>query len=297
MIQGILEPLKVRVISKGPAVPYYAVKSVQKAMNKAIRGISCFSLTGKTFDVTSLIPLMEKAEPGFEWASVDYSGATDNLSWKYSGPIFERIIHHLPREIKGICRLVLGMHELHYPPGTDFLACKTHGSVVDHECDGHDECYDCRMEGDPLSGMQTSGQLMGSPLSFPVLCLANIGVYLRNCQDFQVGWSDEERLGHVLVNGDDMIYACPPRSWATHIEIARRVGLEMSPGKSYLHSTYGNINSAAFHYPIGRANATPERIPFLNMGLFVGQHKVADAEPPPQLKRQRVVGDGQRRPT
>jgi len=114
---------------------------------------------------------------------------------------------------------------------------------------------------------------MGSILSFPILCLANLGVYLRTMSDVQKGWSDKERLRHVLVNGDDMVYAGPDSKWTEHIACSKAVGLEMSVGKSYVHDEYLNINSTSIVCRVSN-DSTPWVIPYLNTGLFYGQHKV-----------------------
>jgi hypothetical protein len=119
---------------------------------------------------------------------------------------------------------------------------------------------------------QTNGQLMGSILSFPILCLANLGLYLWNIMDDPR--SLRQKLSGVLVNGDDMLYCGPKDSYLSHIDKGNRAGLVMSPGKAYLHRKYANANSACYHYDLTVENSTPKYIPFLNVGLYFGQSKV-----------------------
>jgi len=206
-----------------------------------------------------MFDLKRKSTVEDQWFSVDYSAATDGLSWEYSGSIFQRVIGGLPLEDQMMAMKVLGPHSLHYPvPGSP----------------GRRE----------YRGEQRNGQLMGSILSFPILCLANLGVYLLATNSYQQGWTDEERLNHVLVNGDDMVYSCHPDYWDVHKSIAGKVGLEMSVGKAYIHPVYANINSTSVHYDLrvpfeenfGKAN-TPYQIDYLNSGLFYGQRKVQEA--------------------
>jgi hypothetical protein len=128
-----------------------------------------------------------------------------------------------------------------------------------------------------------SGQLMGSILSFPILCLANLGVYLLNTQEIHKNWTDQERLDAVLINGDDMLYASPVDLWPSHIKIGNAVGLKMSVGKAYHHSEYLNVNSTSVHYDLSQNHkvgrtVTPFQIDFLNTGLFFGQSKVMNNE-------------------
>lgn len=246
MIQGIVEPLKVRVISKGPALPYYSQKPLQKAMHAAIRHMPCFRLTGQTFDPTMLIDLKASVEPGCEWLSIDYSAATDGLSWSYSGRILQEVVGKLSLIDQMRAFSVLGPHNIHYPK-------------------------DC-----VPPGLQQNGQLMGSPLSFPILCLANLGVYLlANHERFSaLGWDEDQILSHVLCNGDDMLYAAPHAIWDRHVQIGRSVGLAMSPGKAYTHTVYSNINSVSCHFDLNDEKSTPWQVNFLNTGLYFGQHKV-----------------------
>lgn len=250
-IQAVLEPNKVRVISKGEAIPYYSMRPLQKAMHTSMREMPCFRLIGRPFSATDIIDLRSKAQSDWNWFSIDYSAATDGLSWKYSGAIFRCIISQLPLHQFELAMKVLGPHNLYYPT---------------------------RDGGKEFRGVQKNGQLMGSVLSFPILCLANLGVYLRATRELQQGWTDDQRLAHVLVNGDDMVYAAPKSLWEEHVSLGRRVGLEMSIGKAYIHREYLNINSVSVHCPIDKKDVSPWRIDYLNVGLAFGQHKVQNRE-------------------
>lgn len=256
-IQAILEPMKIRVISKGESVPYYSCRPLQKAIHGAMRDMPAFRLIGRPFSATDMIDLAKLAGPKYLWFSIDYSAATDNLSWRYSGRIFRHIISGLSEDEQLIALDVLGPHDLYYP-------IRNGRGKVEYR------------------GTQTNGQLMGSILSFPVLCLANAGVYLKTTEFDQAKWTDQQRLNHVLINGDDMLYAAPEELWERHIDIANRVGLEMSVGKAYKHHTYANVNSTSVHYSIPSLwnggnrvdKTTPWKIDYLNAGLFYGKHKV-----------------------
>lgn len=246
-IQGIVEPMKVRVISKGPALEYYSMKYLQQALHSSIRGMEPYVLTGRPLCPTDIPRLYEKQLPSLtgdeEWISVDYSAATDNLSWKYSGRIFRYLIQNLSPREKSLAEAVLGPHRLYYPENRSYVE----------------------------KGLMRRGQLMGSILSFVILCVSNFGLYLDVTRDLQASWSLEERERAVLVNGDDMLYLAPKSYFYKHIEIGKKVGLEMTVGKAYHHIRYTNVNSTCVDCPIG---GSPYQINFLNTGLFYGQHKV-----------------------
>lgn len=252
IIQAVLEPMKVRVISKGPALSYYRMKILQKAMHSSLKELLPFRLIGRPFVEGDLFDLRKNASMNDQWFSIDYSSATDNLSWKYSSKILEAICSEIPDTHYQEALQVLGPHSLYYPQKTK---------------------RGWRVDQNSYKGEMKRGQLMGSILSFPILCLANFGLYtLVNKERFNF-WSIKEQLDHVLVNGDDMLYAAPDELWDRHVSLGRDIGLEMSVGKAYKHPIYCNINSIALHSDLTR-DCLPKRIDFLNVGLFFGQHKV-----------------------
>jgi hypothetical protein len=127
---------------------------------------------------------------------------------------------------------------------------------------------------------------MGGILSFPILCLANLGVYLAVKQEVD-GQTTDSDLSRVLVNGDDMLYIGNSRHWDVHQVVGKAVGLEMSVGKAYKHRSYANANSTCFVFDLDKAPiknssgdicgencSSPFQINFLNAGLVFGQHKV-----------------------
>lgn len=246
-IQGVIEPLKVRVISKGEALPYYSQRALQKAMHGVMRRMPCFRLIGRPFSPTDLMDLRCSAQSTDEWFSIDYSGATDGLSWSFSSMILRYLLAKRPTRELDIALRVLGPHELWYPKRKNSLGCPT---------------------GFEVGGLQTNGQLMGSILSFPILCLANLATYLLTMAERHSRMENEDVLNGVLVNGDDMVYAAPPDLWGRHCRVSRDLGLEMSVGKAYHHSEYANINSTSVLYRISNEKATPFQIDYLNTGLF-----------------------------
>jgi len=269
-IQGVLEPFKVRVISKGEALPYYMARNLQKILHDSLSKFPCFRLIKRPLSPTDLIDLSEywgaaHQSREMHWFSVDYSAATDGLSWKYGSRILRYLFDFVDEPTRRLALRVLGPHNLWYDSDP---AEHSHGLTQWENW-----------------GMQTNGQLMGSILSFPILCLANLGVYLattsiEHCWD-NVILSNNHRLRLVLVNGDDMVYCAPPELWERHVKISQDVGLKMSVGKAYHHDSYLNINSTSIVLDLKRRpkvkwydGALPKQINFLNTGLFFGVHKV-----------------------
>jgi len=257
MIQAVVEPLKARIISKGHAAPYYLAKTFQKSLHSAMRDWDCFRLIGRPISATDLIDLDANSVQlypgeGRSWFSIDYSSATDGLSARLSS---------------GILRSVL-------PPDMSIAEQRRLLSVLaPHRCE-----YPPRSGVQPVD--QENGQLMGSILSFPILCLANLGLYLATIRDDPR--SLKHKLSGVLVNGDDMLYVAAPRLYAEHASLGKRCGLEFSIGKSYVHKTFASANSTCFHSPLNQTPSQDEpdracgvrQINYLNTGLFFGNSKV-----------------------
>lgn len=258
-IQAVLEPNKIRVISKGESLPYYSCKPLQLALHGIIKKMPCFALTGRPLlegDIGAIakhVNDINREDPSwdFGWASVDYSAATDGLSYKYSGRIQDYILSDIPQSYFQIAQNVLGPHNLHYPI----------------------------KKGIEFRGLQRNGQLMGSILSFIILCIANLGVYLSSLyrtNPFILNIPFKDILGTVLINGDDMVYAGLKQTYDENIKIGRLVGLEMSVGKAYFHREYLNINSQSILYPLHKPveRRYAKMVHYLNTGLFFGLHKV-----------------------
>jgi hypothetical protein len=256
MIEAVLEPLKVRVISKGPPAEYYLGKKFQVALHSVLRSMPAFRLIGRTLCPTDLMDLpFSPRRRDLKWLSIDYSGATDGLSAELSSEIMRILLDQGGISDPGLSillRKTLQPHTILYP---DFKIRKG----------AHTETWS------PLPCLQRSGQLMGSITSFPILCLANLALYLMVRRRSHPRWSLSKCVARVLVNGDDMVYYGSEREWELHREIGALMGLKMSPGKAYIHDRYANVNSKCFDIPRG---STPRSIPFLNVGLLFGQHKV-----------------------
>jgi hypothetical protein len=240
-IRGVVEPLKVRVISKGESLPYYSQKDLQKILHDQMREMSCFRLLDKPFSATHLFDLRKKESHGLKWFSVDYSAATDGLSWTFSSRILRVLLAHQSDDVLNRALRVLGPHHLYYP--------KAKG-------------------GRERRGLQSNGQLMGSILSFPILCLANLAVYLIVNSIRHRDWTDKERLESVLINGDDMLYCAPENLWDRHVKVSGDLGLKMSVGKAYLHDRYANVNSTSVICDLNNERSTPYEVPYLNVGLY-----------------------------
>jgi hypothetical protein len=251
-VQSVLEPLKARLVSAGEAIKYWLARSFQKYMWGGLQRTPVFRLTGRPLMDSDLLDLIgsEGAEDGF-WVSGDYSAATDSVKMQWTMEVFEALLSRAecPVDYCRVLRRVIYGQELLYPQGNE-----------------------------DLNRRQMSGQLMGSPLSFPILCIVNLCTFWA-AYEKTVGHKVSLRHLPVLINGDDILFHVNGensplyREWKAY---ASAIGFKLSPGKNFTHREFLQINSTSYVYRKGVLT----RVPFLNVGLLIGQSKVARVSAP-----------------
>jgi hypothetical protein len=279
-IAPIYEPLKVRLVSKGNGVTYSASMPVQKGMHSYLRHRPQFALIGEPLSVvhfdwlskhpTSQMLFSDPDDPGF-WNSGDYSAATDGLHIGATKAVMEVVLKRLSGSdsevlaLAEVCRHVLYEQDIHYP--------RTGGVRT-------------------ASFAQTCGQLMGSTLSFPILCVVNLMTYWLALEEYFLEKANERgfmvttlaRLKDlaVLINGDDILFACNNRLHRLWKKWAALFGLDLSPGKSLTHPFLATINSQQWRFrPSGNTLSLGawEFVPYFPVGLLIegGSAKVSVA--------------------
>jgi hypothetical protein len=271
MIIPLKEPLKIRTISKGNALKYWLAKPMQRMMHDLIRKYPQMALTGEPLEkkhiewlwstTDEMIERISPFCPGLDLdfifiASGDFKGATDGVDIRATKLAFEAILSMVDYPIgeeskelyKASLRDVLYEQLLHYPK------------------DG------------PSTTQQTNGQLMGSNLSFPILCVINLIGYWLTLEDY-TGLKFEPNRLPVLINGDDILFRTPkprkddPKSfyelWKKNIAI---LGFELSVGKNYIHDSVFTVNSEC--WVVSGAKETPafKRIRHFDVGLLTNNN-------------------------
>nr|WAK77846.1 MAG: RNA-dependent RNA polymerase [Botourmiaviridae sp.] len=102
----------------------------------------------------------------------------------------------------------------------------------------------------PDGETQQHGQLMGSLLCFPLLCLAN---YLSFRYIIR-------RPVPVLINGDDIVFRCRTNEKDAWVESVGKSGLVLSLGKTMFHRSVFSLNSTYF---ISSKSSSPRFAPFI----------------------------------
>lgn len=228
-IVPILESCKVRWVSIGEAQPYYRAKAWNRLVYRQMPKHPAFELTGRPLIVDDV----EGKLGGFKYLlSGDYKGATDTLDPWWSNLTLELITQRLyaradhqnsmgdwHTRMLGLQGMLTGHDMVYQPPPI--------------EVDG------VKVKQEPITFSQKTGQLMGSFLSFPILCVLNAAVNRCFLEP-----SLESPIAELplLVNGDDVMMAKddPFLGWKAHIGL---VGLRPSLGKNYVHTHVCCLNS------------------------------------------------------
>jgi DNA polymerase III delta prime subunit len=220
---ALSEPLKVRMITIAES-EVKALQPMQMALFKVLGEMPQFCLANgcsksvlwKDF-MSDGLPWIEKIEAQVKgikehqakddlWLSGDYTAATDNFPMSVTEALLEGILESVDNpSTREWARYECSSHIIEYPKGK--------------------------------LGVQTSGQLMGSLLSFPLLCFLN---------DFIV--SEAGFLpGKYLINGDDVVACGPIKTIEKWKRIAPTAGLSLSLGKNFVHDRFCTVNSQLFY--------------------------------------------------
>lgn len=247
----ISEPLKIRTVTCGPEFAYWLCMPVQKFLWGCLKKHPTFSLIGQPVSAEILNPLLDDLNNETFLLSGDFSAATDNIRRLFTERIWRKIcqVSGIPFWMESLGLSCLTGHTLFYrrKKGGKWSVVPQCGGVA-----------------------QENGQLMGSPLSFPILCIVN-AVIARSSFDLRSRRKSLRRLP-IRINGDDCGMVYNLKEYERWKKFSAHVGLSPSPGKCYFSRDFLQINSELFL-------VTPdgfERIPFLNFGLCTPRSSKGD---------------------
>lgn len=254
---ALAESLKIRVITKGPPALQTCLKNIWRFTHSILRKHRSFQLIGHPVTESIVLDIIGKNLNKDEtYLSGDYEAATDNIySWAsnavavslgetlgLSGTetalMIKGLTGHLfedekMTELTNIIKWDLPENHLHPGPSQNELIER----LVNHLEQGGKDHFGFKK--------QRVGQLMGSIVSFPVLCIINATA----CR-----WAMElagKRVYNLndcplLINGDDCVMRGGKKLYGFWKEISEFVGLKESIGKTYMSRDFLEINSTLY---------------------------------------------------
>ncbi|APG77268.1 RNA-dependent RNA polymerase [Wenling narna-like virus 1] len=256
---GLTEPFKVRTITRGAVDPYQLARRWQPSLWKPLQRHECSRLVGEPVSSGVITSFLGKCDPedGRFFVSGDYEAATDYLNPELSEHCLEEVCHRLgvPPEETLVLLKCLPRHELIDPVTKETL------------------------------GVQRRGQLMGSPISFPVLTILNLAftrysLELGACPENPLSTARPLDDHEILVNGDDVLFRAHPWEYRYWKAVVALGGLRPSLGKNQVSRRYFTINSELWHAILQPESELfpytwfkSERLRFPQMGLAFGSVK------------------------
>jgi hypothetical protein len=264
---GLREPFKVRVITRGDGDAYHLSRRWQQVQHRALSRHPTCNLTRSPITQFHLDHLTNNLSEGgravldgrTSLISGDYKAATDFIDPELSCAALDRIALKLgiPFLEHRSLRLALSGHRIHRSSNDAGLP-------------------------------QKWGQLMGSPVSFPILCIINLAA-TRLAMDMgghfgpwrsDIGGRSMRKLNEypILINGDDVGFEATPVTYSIWKWVTAAAGLRFSLGKNYSSQDFLILNSQIFSFVpqidfFGDRVGRLWRLHHLEVGLLYGQVK------------------------
>jgi hypothetical protein len=172
-----------------------------------------------------------------DFVSVDFESATDNLSVNAAEAILG----------SALCR------SLYIPPSVRSFALSSLRPTIsygyDISCSGTTfNLFECTSE-------LSMGQMMGSLLSFPLLCLQTFFFYLWSAGYTNLSGKEMRAFAGCSVNGDDLVFKTTNPS--LFFDSAAETCSVINRKKTGVNSRFFNINSTLFRFKSGRCRSLP----------------------------------------
>jgi hypothetical protein len=215
----LAEPLKFRHITKGPPYTYMVLKPLQKFLHGILRRHPCFQLIGKPIDEEIVQRRLKGIWDDEKVKSGDYKASTNYMRACVSNWCADAIAEAFDLDWKErhLMKTALTGHIMRYT----------------------------RSNGTKFELPQMEGQLMGSIISFPILCIVNAAV----CR-WAMEISERKHLSlisaRLLINGDDCVFPVTNFGNSVWKACINTVGWSESAGKNYFSNFMCNMNSRTF---------------------------------------------------
>jgi hypothetical protein len=236
--QALPEPGKFRIITVGESWLYSGLRGIQKFLLEQWSKCPWGTFVPDLND--HIVQRVGRGDGNY--VSGDYSSATDNMHLDVTLRVVDRIMKNINMTDTLLHERLLASfrdNEILYPDNTRI--------------------------------QQQNGQLMGHPVSFPILCIINLSTYLRTFhiseesdlfRDYTIDQLYKELESRpFLINGDDILFRGNHFRYADWRRYAGKVGLVVNEPKTYVNKSFSLINSVLTHMPTGRT------VPYYHLAL------------------------------
>ncbi len=257
-MQIIPEPGKFRVITAGSAELGVLAQPLQGSLLSAWSRTSYSTMSSDW--IAKYISDLEDLPPHFLLFSGDYDAATDRLNLNSSTLALGEVMRRY--NILTDFSIGIGKMRVDYP--IDSLR-----QIAESSPEGiRQECLEI-VNSLQSSILQCNGQLMGHPLSFPLLCMINLAGFnlamLLCIEEGSISESDAVIIRRTLrINGDDIGFAAPEAFVRKFEYTSSLVGFKLTLGKSYVSPSFLMINNVFF----SRVGSSFKRFSYLNQRLI-----------------------------
>lgn len=311
-VVALSEPFKTRIITKSDSLVNYYGLPMQKMVHKLMREMKVFRLIGQPLTLDIIQETYGNIPKGHLFVSGDYSSATDNIHTDASVAALRSILDtlDLTNDCKSSLLKTLQGQVLDY---SSTLINYIYGDpTVPSELLTGVEKKDGKSLGVILKNIeewnkkegnrfitidrwvqQTNGQLMGSILSFPILCLLNYTMFVMSYEQYCLvhpngidnhGNMTIGRFNDIfglMINGDDIAFHATQELIDIWTKTFGRIGLTESIGKNFVHPSVITINSKLYTGErIKNERMVWTEVKYANMGLtFAASTYVVETSP------------------
>lgn len=295
-VVALREPFKVRIITKSDSMVNYYGIPLQKKLISFFREDPVFQLMGRPLTLDIINKAYTCVPPSHLLVSGDYSAATDNIYMNVSHAVLSKILSKLniSQESRVVLLKTMMGQNLYYRNTFDqFMDDPTYPSEIknilrDIKNKNKKNKYtkeDYNRKLDQLFELwqipkgfhlQKRGQLMGSILSFQVLCLVNFSMFAISVSEFEgiplesVTTSYCDMKYGLRINGDDISFHASQDFISHWSRVFPRSGLTESVGKNFVSPNKITINSRMYSGIRDKDNKFEwKEVCFVNLGLLL----------------------------
>jgi hypothetical protein len=301
---SVIEPNKVRIITKPQVGVFTRLRSVQKRWWNFLvsHPTGFFDLVGEPLQRRHLWKIALDWSPLDKFASADYSNASDTVHFLVSFKILDCLLQDFKHknilgEVKDLASYRNAINSMlnneieinrRSFPADKLMHIKDIARLrnIAHKAKtGEDDprgqegleesVFDEYMEAvlnkTELKFHQENGQLMGNVLSFIILCLANYFAYHISHEKFLKRTLKLWNVPFALFNGDDTAFKTRQAHYDVWMETIKEFGFQPSAGKNYFSDKFIQLNSEL--YSVCTALVDYEykvtdlyKVPFVNFG-------------------------------